>query len=612
MAKKSEPRVTMFQSVFKTDKPYHITLSTALKRIQEGSSQDTIQAVRDGDKKKKTELPVVLFSGEFTTREDDQIISHSGYIVLDFDHIDVEAYKNILCTDDYIYACWVSPSGDGLKALVKISNPERHRDHFRALVTYFDKQYNLDLDASGANESRACFESYDEHICIKEDSTTFGGMQSDEAVKRNENAPLLEGTFTDYQKLNIAARMIRTAPDGEKHAVLLKASVLVGGYVGAGRMEENEAIRVLEREIEKHDVDSMDTARNTIRDGIEQGKLLPIREVMDVENEVKRDALIESTDMSFVSSDDEDMAWINALAEGKLELGLTTGNAKLDEHFLYKKEFFIFNGHSNVGKTTMALYMMVNASMRHDWKWLIYSAENKTASIKAKLMSYAGNKKIQNMSYHERKFLYEWVNKHFVIVSNKQVYTYYDLIVFAEKMIKNGGIDAFFIDPYNSLKIDLSGRSQIGVHQYHYEAASEFLTFANKHNIALWLNTHAVTEAQRRKGSDGLPVAPFAEDTEGGGLFVNRADAFATFHRKIQHPEPAMRRTMEFHVRKVREVETGGKPTGFLEPLNFELNSSMTAFSINGRPLFDDLFTRASQSTQTEVVLPPEDLQNVF
>jgi len=610
MAKK-EPRVTMFQSVFKTDKPYHITLTTALQRIAEGSSKDTIEAVRSGDKKAKTQLPVVLFSGEFTAREDDQLISHSGLIVLDFDHIDVEAYKNILCTDDHIVACWVSPSGDGLKALVRISNPERHRDHFRALIAYFDKQYNLELDQSGANESRACFESYDEHICIKDDATTFSGMLSDEGAKRNENAPLLEGNFTDYQKLNVAARMIRTAREGEKHATLLKASILCGGYIGAGRMEESEVLRVLEREIEKHDVDSLDTARNTIRDGIEQGKLLPIREVMDVENEIKRDELIETTDMSFVSSDDEDMAWINALAEGKLELGLTTGNARLDEHFLYKKEFFIFNGHSNVGKTTMALYMMVNASMRHDWKWLIYSAENKTASIKAKLMSFAGNKPLNKMSYHERKFLYEWVNKHFVVVSNKQVYTYYDLIIFAEKMIKNGGIDAFFIDPYNSLKIDLSGRSQIGVHQYHYEAASEFLTFANKHNIALWLNTHAVTEAQRRKGSDGLPVAPFAEDTEGGGLFVNRADAFATFHRKIQHPEPAMRRTMEFHVRKVREVETGGKPTGFLEPLCFELNSSMTAFSIGGKPLFDDLFT-TQQGTQTAAVLPQEDLQNVF
>jgi hypothetical protein len=600
----------MFESVYKTDKPFHIPLSVALSRIAEGKSKETIEAVREGDKKKKTELPVVLFSGEFDKREDTQIISHSKLIVLDFDHIDVETYKNILCTDDHILACWVSPSGDGLKALVQITNPERHRDHFRAIVKYFDKQYNLEVDQSGANESRACFESYDEHICIKEDAQPFGGMLSEEGSTKNTNAVRVETDFTDYSKLNIAARMVRLAEDGEKHATLLKAAVLCGGYIAAGRMEEFEAIRVLEREIEKRDVDSLDTARNTIRDGIEQGKQLPIREVIDVENEIQRERLIESTDMSFISSDDEDMAWINALAEGKLELGLDTGSDILDEHFRYKKDFFIFNGHSNVGKTTMALYLMVNASMRHGWKWMVYSAENKTASIKSKLMQFAGNRKLENMSYHERKFLYEWVNEHFVVVSNKQVYTYYDLIIFAEKMMQNGGVDGVFIDPYNSLKIDLSGRSQIGVHQYHYEAASEFLTFSNKHNIALWLNTHAVTEAQRRKGQDGLPVAPFAEDTEGGGLFVNRADSFATFHRKIQHPEPQWRRTMEFHMRKVREVESGGRPTPFQEPLYFELNSSMTGFSINGRYLFQDLFT-TKNGVQSEIQ-PAQNLESVF
>lgn len=75
-------------------------------------------------------------------------------IVLDFDHIDVEDYKSLLGTDDYIRACWTSPSGDGLKALVKVTNPERHRDHFRALQAYFDRTYGLEVDPSGINLSR--------------------------------------------------------------------------------------------------------------------------------------------------------------------------------------------------------------------------------------------------------------------------------------------------------------------------------------------------------------------------------------------------------------------------------------------------------------------------
>jgi hypothetical protein len=36
------------------------------------------------------------------------------------------------------------------------------------------------------------------------------------------------------------------------------------------------------------------------------------------------------------------------------------------------------------------------------------------------------------------------------------------------------------------------------------------------------------------------------------------------------------------HVRKVREVDTGGKPTPFLEPLMFEFNSTQSGFGLAG------------------------------
>jgi hypothetical protein len=95
-----------------------------------------------------------------------------------FDHVDVEATKTALATDDYVHSCWVSPSGDGIKALVQITNPERHRDHFRALTTYFDKQYTLEVDESGINESRACFESHDPDIIIKDEWKKFGAFST--------------------------------------------------------------------------------------------------------------------------------------------------------------------------------------------------------------------------------------------------------------------------------------------------------------------------------------------------------------------------------------------------------------------------------------------------
>ena len=327
-------KVTIFKNVYEKEDPHHIQLSTALKRIQDGKSLDLINDVRSGDKKKKLSLPVVLFSGEFSRRSDDALFEHSGFIVLDFDHVEVDTVKTALSTDNYVYACWVSPSGDGIKALVNITNPERHRDHFRALRTYFHKQYGLELDESGINESRACFESYDPDIVIKDEYQKFGAFSSEFAEAQTTTNDAYE--YTDYMKLNLAARMIRNAEDGEKHHMLIKASKLCGGYIAAGRMEEDEVVRVLFREICKRDIDSEESAKTSIRDGIEKGKAMPIREVIENEKAAQREILINDGDMSFISSDDEDFSWIDDYANVDIQVGLDTGDTNLDDYFSYK------------------------------------------------------------------------------------------------------------------------------------------------------------------------------------------------------------------------------------------------------------------------------------
>jgi hypothetical protein len=578
-------KVTIFKNVYDQTNPHHIPLQLALQRIQNGKSSTLVSEIREGNKVKKQELPVVCFSGEFSSRKDDALFEHSGFIVLDFDHVDVDATKRALATDDFIYSCWTSPSGEGVKALVKITNPERHRDHFRALVKYFERTHGLEVDESGANESRACFESYDPDIIIKDEYKRFGHFTTEfaEAQVPTNSAH----NYTDYMKLNLACRMIRQAEDGEKHRVLVNASRLCGGYIAAGKMEQDEVVRVLHREICKREVESEDHALNTILDGIEIGKNMPIRDIINEEKTAQREMLLNDGDMSFISSDDEDFRWIDDYAQGKIEIGLDTGDPRLDEFFRYKKEFVVVNGHSNVGKTTTMLYMIANSAVRHDWKWVIYSSENRTSSVKMSLMQFAMDKKVADMTFLERKQAYKWVGEHFIIISNNQIYGYADLILFFEKIMKQQPIDGVFLDPYNSLKLDMRNTG-ISTHDYHYEAASEFLTFSKTNNIAVWVNAHAVTEAQRRKGPDGLPVAPYAEDTEGGGKFVNRADCFMTIHRKVQAMDPEIRKMSELHVRKVRDVETGGKPTPLEDPYCIMMNLSHTGFTtrIGQRALF--------------------------
>ena len=121
--------------------------------------------------------------------------------------MDVDATKRALATDDFIQSCWTSPSGQRSQGFVKITHPERHRDHFRALIKYFERTHGLELDESGINESRACFESYDPDIIIKDEYKKFGHFTTEHAEAQTPTNEAYD--YTDYMKLNLAARMIR-------------------------------------------------------------------------------------------------------------------------------------------------------------------------------------------------------------------------------------------------------------------------------------------------------------------------------------------------------------------------------------------------------------------
>lgn len=590
-------RVSIAASLFDS-KIHEIGVDKALDRIKNGNSKDRVEEVRSGNRDAKKQLPVVLFSGMFEQRKDSSLKKHSGFIVLDFDNLtDVEYAKTKLATDEHSYATWISPSGNGVKVLVRVTNPEHHESHFRALEKYYDKAYGLEIDSTGKNTSRACYESYDPSIVINKDCKKFGAMLSE---KSNNQSVIPLGEMTDYMKLNIAATMVREAKDGERHDKLLRASRLCGGYISAGRMEREVVESVLLREFSRREYDTDYNPSLTIKDGINEGMSFPLTETIADEKKIRREQMVENGDLSFISSDEDDLQWMADFAAGRIQVGLTTGSDEMDKHFVYKRDFTIINGISNVGKTSFALYMIVNSAVRHGWKWLIYSAENKTASIKMKLLQYALGRSINKMTAGEMREGMRWIGKHFIVITNKEVVSYTDLLVYSERLMANNmNFDGFFIDPYNALKIEMAHGSSLSTHEYHYESASEMLTFSNGNDKALWLNVHAFTEAQRRMGDDGYVQAPQAADTEGGGKFVNRPDNFLTFHRKVNHDEPNMKRTMEFHVRKIREIETGGEPTS--HPLLWRMTLDGTKFiDTFGSPLFEPLEIREEQSEMWE------------
>ena len=289
--------------------------------------------------------------------------------------------------------------------------------------------------------------------------------------------------------------------------------------------------------------------------------------------------------------------YLTAYKNGTMQMGLTTGCTALDKHFVFKKgNLVMINGFDNTGKTILILWLNLISSMLHDWKWIIFSSENKPGSLFRKLMEYYCQKRITEMTDAEFKDAYKFVNDHFKIIKIDKVYTALEIIKIAEEEMIVNKVDGLMVDPYNSMEKDYSllkrGES---AHEYDYKILTRFRVFKEKHNVTVQINTHPVTEALRKtytlktkiidyRGEEhlveGHPMPPTRADAEGGGKNANRADEFITIHRLAQHHD--LWKQTQFHVRKVKESETGGRVTNLDQPIIFEMLAGGVGFNVNG------------------------------
>ncbi|MEI6753846.1 MAG: BT4734/BF3469 family protein [Paludibacter sp.] len=110
------------------------------------------------------------FSGMFQTRNDKSLISHSGLLCIDFDHLQsVDLLRNQLLQDEYFETqlLFVSPSGDGLKWIISIDTKQTtHSNYFAAVANYILQTYGVEVDKSGRDISRACFLPHDPQAFI--------------------------------------------------------------------------------------------------------------------------------------------------------------------------------------------------------------------------------------------------------------------------------------------------------------------------------------------------------------------------------------------------------------------------------------------------------------
>ena len=176
----------------------HKTIPTILEEIKTGKYKPGIIYLRKSLAEKKEEaynkakksLPAFTPSGKFVGgRKLEFLTEYSKFIILDIDKLstaDLQKSKSIAAQSEFTYACFISPSGNGLKILVKIDTPKtEHKETFLKVQAHYETILKLEIDKSGKDLTRLCFYSYDENLYYNENAKIFSTTEQEKEPKAN-------------------------------------------------------------------------------------------------------------------------------------------------------------------------------------------------------------------------------------------------------------------------------------------------------------------------------------------------------------------------------------------------------------------------------------------
>ena len=164
----------------------HKTISAILEEIKTGKYKHAITYLRKSLSEKKMEayekakksLPAFTPSGKFEGgRKLEFLVEYSNVMILDIDKLsaaDLQNAKHLANQSEFTLASFISPSGNGLKILVKIDTPKaEHKETFLKVQAYYENMLKLEIDKSGKDLTRLCFYSADENLYLNENATVF-------------------------------------------------------------------------------------------------------------------------------------------------------------------------------------------------------------------------------------------------------------------------------------------------------------------------------------------------------------------------------------------------------------------------------------------------------
>jgi hypothetical protein len=518
-----ETKITCFENFSKVSDPKHQNLESILNRFKEDKNDIEGMRKKTNFKELKRSLPIACFGGVFNHRSKEGLIKSSQLLTLDFDDVtNLEEKRKEITDKPYTLACFISPSGNGLKALIKIpqcKTDKEYKEYYNGIRTIFDK-----IDESGKDISRACFFAYDPNIYINYNCETFTKKLEDKT-----NIPKLnKGQIkNDYHLASRILNIIRNAVPGERHNKILNASRLMGGYVASEKISQHEAMRLLEQECYHIAPDTPIENLQTITDGLENGLLAPLNDFIELE---KEESEMRLGKIYFTLKDKEqeiEELWTNGRSKG---YELSFNNCKDKISFKLGCTSFVYGAPAS-GKSQLWFEFLVDLSVNHGLKHAIYSPETGNAhEVFIEIMTIYAQKDFfdgsNRMNNEEKENAKKFVDEHFIILDPmdgvftiEDFWSYIDIV----ERVYEVKIHTTTADPFNEFAHDFSkdnGRQDTYLERI-LGANRRNARTNNRHNCLI---THV--QDQALKESDGISFYPpaTARQIAGGQAWFRKGE----------------------------------------------------------------------------------------
>jgi len=188
---------SQFRTVFSTDDlPDQTTLRQVWEDVTKGKHYKLIEEIRrEQDKGRRGELkkrlPAITPQSLFSTPHRTKTAPHTPrpYICVDVDGLSIETAERLrsdMGNDNHCHLAFLSPSGEGVKAIFAISDANADAaDIFYTAQKYVSETFGVEIDVKCKGADRACFLSWDPGAIYKETATPLI-VEAKPAPKRDQ------------------------------------------------------------------------------------------------------------------------------------------------------------------------------------------------------------------------------------------------------------------------------------------------------------------------------------------------------------------------------------------------------------------------------------------